>query len=104
MITRYYFSDHNDERCYTMKSMLDWMRVEGMETLIVYPAKIIVGDDYFFCSYHDECGVVGESCGKDCNEYAPRNGKNGRCRYSRNCYEPLNGNPITLNQQEKSNE
>lgn len=41
--------------------------------------------------------LSGEGCGKECSYYKPRNGKNGRCRFSRNCYEPDYKNPMILN-------
>lgn len=104
MKARYYFSDHNDERCYTIKFMLEWMKDEGMENLTVYPAKMMVGDGYFFCTFYRECGLVGEGCGKVCKEYLPRNGKNGRCKYSNNCYEPDYENMIILTTKTKRNE
>jgi hypothetical protein len=40
-------------------------------------------------------GEVGEGCGKFCEYYKPRNGKNvRRCRHSANC--EADENPITI--------
>jgi len=45
--------------------------------------------EFFFCRHHQEVGLKGEgTCGVQCDSYAPRNGKNGRCRHSAHCYEP----------------
>ena len=104
MKNKYYFSDMDEERCYTMKSILDWMKDEGMEILTIYPAKMMTGDSFFYCSVHGECGEVGEGCGRLCKEYNPRNGKNGRCRHSRNCYEALNDQPIIITTKTKRDE
>ena len=90
---KFYFSELNEEKCYTRKSMLDWMEGEGMVELKVYPAIMMTGENFFYCTVHEFCGESGEGCGKECEEYEPRNGKNGRCRYSNNCYEPDHKNP-----------
>lgn len=57
------------------------------ETVTLHEAKRITGDDYFFCRKNGEVGEVGQGCGKQCDDYAPRNGKNGRCRHSGYCYD-----------------
>ena len=99
---QYFISDElSEERCYTLEGIRVLMQDEGYKTLTVYPAKIEYGMPYFFCSFYGEIGGVGEGCGKLCDEYKPRNGKNGRCRHSKNCYEPDYNNPkiLTINQQ-----
>ncbi len=93
---RFYFSDYNEEGCYTLKSMYELMGDEEMEELVIYPAVMVVGMGFYYCSELGEVGEVGEGCGKECKHYQPRNGKNGRCRFSNNCYEPDYKNPITI--------
>ena len=51
---------------------------------------------WFFCG--DLLEVIcacGDSCGKHCGGYSPRNGKSGCCRYRRKCYYPT-GQPFKL--------
>ena len=96
-MARYYFSSDNEESCHT----LDYFResILSGDELTVYPAKMIVGGGFFYCRYVEDVGEVGEGCGKVCDWYSPRNGKNGRCRHSANCYEPDYSKPkiLTLN-------
>ncbi len=96
-MSKYYFSDDWDDRCYTKDTLIDLMKTEwGIKELKIYPAIMMVKGDYFYCKKFREVGEVGEGCGKECDKYEPRNGKNGRCRYSNNCYEPDYGNPEIL--------
>ena len=52
-------------------------------------AKIEYGTEYFWCSHWGASYLKEDrfTCGKICSEYAPRNGKSGRCRHNKNCYE-----------------
>jgi hypothetical protein len=63
------------------------MKEEGIDEIELIEAEMEAGTGYFYCTQYGECGIVGESCGKFCDEYKPRNGKNGRCRFSANTYE-----------------
>ena len=84
-MAKYYFGD-DEERCYTLDYFLEQLDDVNPE-IIVWPAVIMTGHDFFYCQEFGGVGEVGEGCGKDCNKYQPRNGKNGRCRHSANCYE-----------------
>jgi hypothetical protein len=86
-MSKFYFSKLDDERCYTLSEIKEDMRWEELHELEVTEAKIITGEDYFFCTEFQDIGEVGQ-CGRQCSDYSPRNGKNGRCRYSGFCYEP----------------
>jgi len=95
MSRKLYFTGVDGENCYP----LDYFREqldEYNKEIVVYPAKMIVGESFFWCKEFGEVGDVGEGCGKCCEKYAPRNGKNGRCRHSMNCYEPELDKPKTL--------
>jgi hypothetical protein len=88
---KYYFSDMRDElRCYTMADHIEYMRENEIPEMTVNLAKIEFGTGYFFCREFQDIGEVGESCGKQCKKYIPRNGKNGRCKHSGNCYGKTN--------------
>lgn len=82
-----YFSELDNERCYTINGIKELMNENEINKLVIKEAKRITGQGYFYCSYFQDCGEVGQNCGKQCSEYSPRNGKNGRCRYSGYCYE-----------------
>ena len=88
-MAKYYFRHQDAENCYRRDHFVEIMKDEGLAELQVYPAMIMHGSGFFYCQEH---GEVGESntgeCGKSCDHYKPRNGKNGRCRHHSNCYEP----------------
>lgn len=83
---KYYF-ENGSEYCYSKKIHLEEMRENLEHTREVFEAKREVGTDYFFCKEFGEVGEVGVGCGKQCNSYKARNGKNGRCIHSGHCYE-----------------
>ena len=78
-----------DEECHTLEYFKDMIRCcDSDDGIILEEMKIEYGSDYFWCSVSGEPGIVGESdCGRLCKDYEPRNKKNGRCRFSKNCYE-----------------
>ncbi|MFA5772917.1 MAG: hypothetical protein WC974_09330 [Thermoplasmata archaeon] len=78
-----FFSD-DSEFCHS----LNYFREDGNVGMILTEALPKFGDGTFYCSVFYCCGSAGDNdCGKQCLEYKPRNGKNGRCRFSKNCYE-----------------
>lgn len=83
-----YFSELDDERCYTLNQIKTDMEYEQIGELEVTEAKRVTGESYFYCTKFHDVGEVGQDCGKNCEGYSPRNHKNGRCRYSGYCYEP----------------
>lgn len=96
--SRYYFCDGDDESCRPLSVIRKYIQDMQLKQITIYPALMMIGEPYFFCSFHGECGSSDEDspCGLACGSYEPRNGKNGRCRYSKNCYEPDYTNPIIL--------
>ena len=92
----YYGSLHLDlhrglgkEYCYTKAFWRAYIKRHKLESIELKPAKIEVKSTYFICQELVACGEKAEGgCGKQCGEYAPRNGKSGRCRHSKNPYEP----------------
>lgn len=81
-----YFKN-DSECCYPLQYHYDYMKENGISEMVVFEAKRETGTGYFFCQEFLEVGEVGESCGKSCEQYAPRNGKNGRCKHSGYVYE-----------------
>ena len=76
---KYYFRD-DDELCYTIEGHKDIMRFNEEKEIEVFEAKIDRGLGYFYCHEYGEVGESGESCGKQCDGYSPRNGKSGICK------------------------
>jgi len=78
-----YFDTNGDMCfCYELKHFKNY----GKE-LILEEAEPSYGDGTFYCSALGEVGLVADNgCGKECSEYDPRNGKNGRCRHSSPTY------------------
>ena len=83
---KYYFYENNDERAENLGTIIDTMSDNGIKEKVVFEAITDKCKDYFYCSYHNEGGESG-MCGKSCDEYKPRNGKNGICKYRMFCAE-----------------
>lgn len=86
-MSKMYFSDY-DYSAHTLdywKDLLNEMYPKGSKIELT-EAKRIIGSDYFYCKEFQEVGEKGY-CGKVCEKYEPRNGKNGICKHSRNPYE-----------------
>lgn len=80
-----YFGDNSDEHCYPAEYFDD-----GEVVSLAIPDK---SKDYFWCKAEGEAFLTFmdnglRSCGKECKEYEPRNGKNGICKYRNHCYKP----------------
>lgn len=91
---KYYFEKSavlaDDETgAYTKDYFIERMKEEGLTEIEVFPAIMMKGEDFGWCSeFGDAIEVRSGDCGRFCEHYNPRNGKNGRCRHSKNCYEP----------------
>lgn len=90
---KYYFpKDSDPEMCYQRSHFVEVMQENGISEIEVYPARMVKKDDiYAWCREYGDVIETGPGggCGKSCEFYKPRNGKNGRCRFSVNLYEPL---------------
>ncbi len=95
-MAEFYFnkSDHEAQTAKTLTSWKEWMKDNGVKTMQVVNAVMEIGSEFFYCTHFQEIGEVGGCCGKQCSGYKPRNGKNGRCRFS--------NNPYTSGDQEKT--
>ena len=83
-----YFEASDDEQCYTLKWHKQLMKEYGIDRIELRLARRVTGEGFFYCKHFFEVGISGDNCGIQCEEYSPRNGKNGRCRHSGYCYEP----------------
>ena len=92
---KYYFEKIDSEKCYNKNYFIELMKDNDITEMEVYPAIIEYDTDYFWCAEFEEACEKGEGCGRWCEEYKPRNGKNGRCISHKNCYEQAE-KPITL--------
>jgi len=86
-MAKLYFIEGEPEFCYHLDTIYEKMRSDGISKLKVFKAAMITGEPFFYCKKIGEVGETGEICGKQCDYYEPRNGKNGRCRHSKNTYE-----------------
>jgi hypothetical protein len=95
MSNKYFFApDINEEFCYKLKDIIDMAKDQGLNEIEVIEAERDTGQGYFYCKHFQEVGEVGEGCGNMCDAYKPRNGKNGRCRFSGYCYERTDNKQI----------
>ena len=91
-----YFKHKDSEMCHSKKYFDQYMKENNIIEMKVYRAEIEYRTDYFFCRIFQSLGIKGEYCGVECEEYKPRNGKNGRCCYSSNCYTATNDEIIKI--------
>lgn len=86
-MSKFYFYNKDDEMCVTLPMVKDMMAFDKVTEKEVIKAKMVIGHNIFYCSHFGEMGETDNGCGKECKFYVPRNGKNGRCTKSKNCYE-----------------
>lgn len=90
---KYYFESEDAEMCYTLEYHLSNARDEKLTTIDLYVAIPDKDPQIFFCKAVDECAEVGY-CGKQCDDYEPKNGKSGMCRHKGHCY--THGEKVTF--------
>lgn len=86
-----YFSDFEEDFARTKAYLLDEMKERELVEITVSEAERDLGSSYFYCWACGEVGEKGESepvCGKNCDDYEPRNGKSGCCKHRGFCYIP----------------
>lgn len=89
MKNKYYFADIIDEEfCYQKAFLIEDMKERELQEMEVFEAKRETGTDYFYCKEFQEFGSKDDGgCGKICDKYSPRNGKNGICKHWGFTYE-----------------
>jgi len=95
-----YIEDIEYGYSYSKDYILKLMKEQGVNKINLVEGKLDHDHTHFYCIQFDECGdshdESGKSlCGNICEEYVPRNGKSGCCKYKRGCYE-LTDNVYTL--------
>ena len=96
MKKQFYFKNEDAEVCYTEEYFKNYMEQEGITKIEVMQAVPDKEKGIFWCKHEAFCGDdSSESCGKQCNAYAPRNGKSGCCKYYTTTIY-LHGELITL--------
>lgn len=91
--------DNDETVFYTLEWHLDVLRSDGDPHRVLYPGFPMRGTGDFYCLEHGFHGKRGDdfhACGRACAEYEPRNGKNGRCRHSRDVYDYDAKKPMLL--------
>lgn len=95
-MSKYFFQTEDDDLCYPLSHFKDVLADTGESEMVLFEAVMEKDTEHFFCSFFGEVGIKGEgACGKECEKYSPRNGKNGRCKHSKNCYT-TNGKTFIL--------
>ena len=93
MKAKFYFTELDETRCFTLVNIIQDMLEQGSDKLKVWEAIRETGSDYFYCKAFETVGMKGEhydKCGKECDQYIPRNGKSGLCKFKSHCYEKGN--------------
>lgn len=97
-MAKMYFNEYEPELCYPMDHHIDYMKMQDLQKITLTEAKMDKGSGHFYCKEHNFVGDRSEgTCGKICPQYAPRNGKNGRCKFSYACYTPTDKKSTILN-------
>ena len=93
---QFYFEDSHDENCYSLDYFIEKAE-EEIKELILYPAIPERISGTFWCKMHAFCGDdTTDTCGKQCKEYDPRNGKSGCCK-NHSSWLYYHGEPIKIN-------
>lgn len=91
-----YFNFNHSDYCHSLSYWKQYLIDEQIKELELEEAERDLGSGVFFCTKHLAVGQTSDSgCGKICDDYSPRNGKNGRCKFSGYCYD-TNDNKITI--------
>lgn len=86
MNKQFYFKYIHSEICYDSSYFIEYMKEHNLNEIEVYkaiPDKF--NDGSFWCKHGAFCGDDSSlNCGKICNNYIPKNGKNGCCKHYTN--------------------
>lgn len=79
----------DEEYCYPLQVFQDRIN-DGETEILLQVAKYAIGADFMWCKKQGEAFEKGsDNCGVgNCDDYKPRNGKNGCCIHLVNGYEP----------------
>ena len=84
---KYYFRSTESEMCYSLEYHLVDAKDEGLKEIELFEAMPEKIDGMFFCR---AVGEITEApfCGKQCDDYEPKNGKSGMCKHKSNFWVP----------------
>lgn len=83
----YFHKGGDDESCHDLEHFKNIGETQT-SAIILELMQIEYNADYFWCTEDSDIYSHEDAdCGCNCKCYRPRNGKNGRCRFSRNPYE-----------------
>lgn len=89
MKPKQYFTDFDEEHLLTIPAIIIEMEERELTETIISEAVRETGVDHFWCKAEGESFEKEEdTCGRECGDYEPRNGKNGCCKYRGYCYLP----------------
>lgn len=94
MSKEFYFKYKDAELCYSKEYFIDKMKERGVTEIEVFEGLPFKSKGIFWCSEQCFCGDNSYyTCGKQCDDYKPRNGKSGCCKYYKTslyqaCEEP----------------
>lgn len=92
-----YFDNEDEGSCYGISYFRELMKESNEEIMELWLGERETGVDHFYCSHFGEVGLKEDSgCGKTCEGYSPLNGKNGRCKHSKNTYFPAEKYILTM--------
>lgn len=94
MAKKYFVDIFNDSFCYMKDCIIDMMKYKGIKEVKAYEAMKETDNDFFWCKEFGDVGEKGQSCGKNCPSYTPKNGKSGCCKYVGNLYSK--GKELTI--------
>ena len=91
-LQKYYFPEFEEDTAYSKDYIIEEMKEMGLTE-----CKVAIGEkdntkDYFWCrAFMEVCDNFlsrDESCGRECGQYNPKNGKSGCCRHKGYCLIP----------------
>ena len=96
MKAKFYFQYNDSEMCYDEDYFQSIMDDEGLNELEVFDAIPETIKGVFWCKEQMFCGDdTQDTCGKQCFDYEPRNGKSGCCKHHTHWLR-THGNKIEL--------
>lgn len=90
MKKKLYVTSEMDERCYPLSWHLKGARDEGDATITLLECQPVKEPGIGWCyQYETHIEKSDQACGRECDKYAPRNGRTGICKhYTPTTYEP----------------
>ena len=95
-MSKLYF-DENRDWCRTLEYWKDYMRNLNLSEMELWRAKPVFDVNLFHCKKGGFISDKALACGKHCNNYAPCNGKNGKCKHMGFTYEATDEKYILKN-------